>query len=96
MEQLKKLLEHPIMVIVLLAGIGLSDIVNLKLQSDPNARPDPFTGTEGKALEARIIELEKWRNDHADTAAEWYEKAGRWDAQIESLMKHHERHHSGE
>jgi hypothetical protein len=30
-----------------------------KLEQDPNARRDPFTGTEGKALEDRIKALER-------------------------------------
>jgi hypothetical protein len=27
------------------------------------ARPDPFTGSQGAALEARIADLERWRDE---------------------------------
>ena len=50
----------------------------------PSFRADPFTGTQGKALETRLYELEVWRNDHV----KWgYEIAGRRDAQIAELYR---------
>ena len=91
---LEDVFKNPLVVLLALAAVGISTLVNTQLATNPQAvRPDPFTGTEGRAIEARVYELEKWRNEHTSWGRE---RAGRWDAQIEQLMKHHERHHPGE
>lgn len=43
-----------------------------KSSSDPTARPDPFTGTQGRELEARIRQLEEYRavDEHRMTKIE--------------------------
>lgn len=87
---MEDLIKHPLLVIGLLAGIGVTNIINLKLSSDPHARPDPYTGSEGRAVEARVLELERRYNEHIRWGRE---KAGKWDAQIEELMKHQRSHH---
>lgn len=80
----EEILKHPIVIIVLLAGVGLSNIINIKLASDPHARPDPFTGTEGAALEERIRDLEEWKHNHVKWGREQH---GRHEANIQELYR---------
>ena len=78
---------------VLIGGSGVANILVDK-------RPDPFTGTQGRALERRILELEQWRNTHVIWGRErsiiQSEQDARQDAQIEELMRHHNRHHNND
>ena len=57
---------------------------NVDLRTDPHARPDPFTGTQGRALEARVRGCEEWRNDHVQWGRQ---RAGQNDARFEELYR---------
>lgn len=45
---------------IALAVVGYSGVANINLAIDPDARPDPYTGTRGDKHESRTKELEKW------------------------------------
>ena len=83
--------KHPALVITALVTAVIGSVINITMGIDPNARPDPFTGTEGRALSARVQQLEQhhqqleaWRDAHV----QWgYELAGRRDAQIQELYR---------
>lgn len=77
--------KHPLVVATTLVFAIVTGIINLKLSTDPNSRPDPFTGTEGARLAERVERLEQWRNIHTEWGV--YNQA-RVEAQIEELYKH--------
>jgi hypothetical protein len=101
--------RHPLLVIATLVAIGAVNLANIKLSSDPEVvRPDPWTGTEGRANRAAIEELHRllrentardsdWRADHL----EWGNSRSivqqgineRHEAQIQELQRHMERPH---
>ena len=50
MEELLKFFKPQSLIIVLLAGIGVTNVVNIKLSTDPSViRPDAYTGSKAKA-----------------------------------------------
>ena len=79
---MEDLIKHPLVVLVAWALVGISSLANLKLSTDPTARPDPFTGTQGTELERRIDRLER--------------ENAKQEAQIDELMRHHNQHHRGQ
>lgn len=64
---MEDLIKHPIVVLIALAAVGLSSLVNIKLSTDPHARPDPYTGTQA---DARKVEVDRrlLENEVADAA----------------------------
>ena len=62
---MEDLLKHPLVLIATLAAIGISSLINIKLEADPYARPDAYTGTMATAradiVDRRFIQLEAAR-----------------------------------
>lgn len=67
MEENKKLV---VAALVILLGSNASGFINAV---NPNARKDPFTGTEGRRLQSDMDEFKRWREKHET----WGEKLGR-------------------
>ena len=54
-ELLKSVLKHPAVLVLLLASIGATNLINLKLSTDPSVvRPDAYTGSRAKAEHAEL------------------------------------------
>ena len=103
MEEFLKLVKHPTLVIFLLAGIGITNIANLKLSTNPDVvRPDPYTGKMAaeiaKTVDRRLAECDAaiqnerdWRDAHIEfgRASQIQQSAinERHKAQIEELYR---------
>lgn len=92
---MEDIVKHPIVILVALALVGASSLVNLKLSTDPAARPDSFTGSDARELEALLEGQIQENRDDIDTIRERYnkhvewgkERAGDWEARIKSLER---------
>jgi len=103
-EELLKLVKHPTLIVLLLAGIGITNIANLKLSTDPTVvRPDPYTGQQAKAdnaeLRAEFLGVIQENRDDIDVLRhkieQFREEQIRNTLKIKNLMKYQEKQHTG-
>ena len=99
---MEDLLKHPYVLLVALAAVGLSSLINIKLSTDPTARPDAYTATMAREradeVDRRLAECDRyitndrnWREAHI----EWGRAASikqsavneRHKAQIEEIYR---------
>ena len=79
MEELLKLFKSQTLIVILLAGIGVTNIANLKLSTDQTVvRPDPQTGEDSdrqhKELRAEFLGVVQENRDDVDSIRERLER----------------------
>ncbi|MBT8448365.1 MAG: hypothetical protein KJO69_01660 [Gammaproteobacteria bacterium] len=103
--------KHPALVAITLVAAIVVNLVNIRLDTDPHARPDAFTGTEGAELERELrSELRSLRKEYLNhrqdydnhikwgrrSSIETSEKVQKHETQLEELMNHHKLYHKGD
>lgn len=97
MEDFLKLFKNRYVGLAILAFIGFTGLVDIKMAYDPNARPDANTGEDGRKRDAVILNLQHDIEILTAEVMEWREVCeGRYDdvavilATNTANIRHHE------